>query len=114
MKLKKSGYHTALVGKWHLGLEPENHPNKRGFDLFHGFLGDMMDSYTTHLRGGKNFMQLNSETIDPEGDPPIFSQTGRRTTSRNGLRKRISRFSSTSLSMHPIFPSNLPQSGWKK
>ena len=52
-ELKKSGYHTALVGKWHLGLEPENHPNKRGFDLFHGFLGDMMDSYTTHLRGGK-------------------------------------------------------------
>jgi len=66
-ELKKSGYHTALIGKWHLGLEPENHPNQRGFDLFHGFLGDMMDSYTTHLRGGKNFMRLNSETISPEG-----------------------------------------------
>ncbi len=66
-ELKKSGYHTALVGKWHLGLEPENHPNKRGFDLFHGFLGDMMDSYTTHLRGGKNFMRRNAETITPKG-----------------------------------------------
>ena len=66
-ELKKSGYQTALIGKWHLGLEPENHPNKRGFDLFHGFLGDMMDSYTTHLRGEKNFMRLNSETIDPKG-----------------------------------------------
>lgn len=66
-ELKKSGYHTALVGKWHLGLEPENHPNERGFDFFHGFLGDMMDSYTTHLRGGKNFMRKDAETITPTG-----------------------------------------------
>ncbi len=66
-ELKKSGYHTALIGKWHLGLEPENHPNERGFDHFHGFLGDMMDSYTTHLRGGRNFMRRDSETIDPQG-----------------------------------------------
>ena len=66
-ELKKADYHTALIGKWHLGLEPENHPNRRGFDLFHGFLGDMMDSYTTHLRGGKNFMRKNSTTIDPRG-----------------------------------------------
>ncbi len=66
-ELKDAGYHTALIGKWHLGLEPENHPNERGFDHFHGFLGDMMDSYTTHLRGGKNFMRLNSETITPKG-----------------------------------------------
>ena len=74
-ELKKSGYHTALVGKWHLGMEPENHPNKRGFDLFHGFLGDMMDSYTTHLRGGKNFMMRDSETIDPKGHATdIFAQ----------------------------------------
>ena len=47
-ELKKVGYHTAIVGKWHLGLESPNTPNERGFDLFHGFLGDMMDSYTSH------------------------------------------------------------------
>ena len=37
--LKKAGYHTALIGKWHLGEQPECHPNQRGFDEFFGFLG---------------------------------------------------------------------------
>ncbi|MCF7788866.1 MAG: sulfatase-like hydrolase/transferase [Prosthecobacter sp.] len=66
-ELKKVGYHTAVIGKWHLGLESPNTPNERGFDLFHGFLGDMMDSYTTHLRQGHNYMRRNAEVIDPQG-----------------------------------------------
>lgn len=66
-ELKKAGYHTAIVGKWHLGLESPNTPNERGFDYFHGFLGDMMDSYTTHLRQGNNYMRRNAEVIDPQG-----------------------------------------------
>jgi arylsulfatase A-like enzyme len=65
--LRTRGYHTALIGKWHLGLESPNTPNERGFDHFHGFLGDMMDSYTTHQRDGKNFMRLNRKTIQPQG-----------------------------------------------
>jgi len=66
-ELRKAGYRTALVGKWHLGLEAPNLPNMRGFDFFHGFLGDMMDSYTTHLRHGVNYMRLNGETVAPVG-----------------------------------------------
>ena len=50
--LRPAGYHTAIIGKWHLGLEPPNTPIKRGFDYFKGFLGDMMVDYRTHLRGG--------------------------------------------------------------
>jgi arylsulfatase A-like enzyme len=65
--LKSANYHTAIVGKWHLGLESPNTPNERGFDLFHGFLGDMMDDYWTHLRGGQNFMRLNNDVIEPKG-----------------------------------------------
>jgi arylsulfatase A-like enzyme len=65
--LKEAGYHTALVGKWHLGLESPNIPNERGFDFFHGFLGDMMDDYYTHLRHGFNYMRLNEQEVDPEG-----------------------------------------------
>lgn len=66
-ELRKAGYHTAIVGKWHLGLQSPNTPNKRGFDFFHGFLGDMMDSYTTHLRHGNNYMRRNAEIIEPDG-----------------------------------------------
>lgn len=65
--LKTAGYSTGMVGKWHLGFEKPNIPNHRGFDFFHGFLGDMMDDYWTHLRGGKNWMRRNEEVIDPEG-----------------------------------------------
>jgi arylsulfatase A-like enzyme len=61
------GYQTAIVGKWHLGLESPNLPNERGFQFFHGFLGDMMDSYFTHQRHGHNYMRRNREVIDPEG-----------------------------------------------
>jgi arylsulfatase A-like enzyme len=36
--LRDRGYHTGLIGKWHLGYGPEYHPNRRGFAHFHGFL----------------------------------------------------------------------------
>jgi arylsulfatase A-like enzyme len=72
--LGEAGYATALIGKWHLGLESPNTPNERGFDHVYGFLGDMMDSYTTHRRHGRNYMQLNGVEIDPEGHATdIFS-----------------------------------------
>ena len=66
-RLKKSDYNTAIVGKWHLGLTAPNLPNLRGFDFFHGFLGDMMDNYMTHIRDYQNYMRLNDQVIDPEG-----------------------------------------------
>jgi arylsulfatase A-like enzyme len=65
--LKRVGYDTAIVGKWHLGLASPNTPNERGFDYFHGFLGDMMDDYLTHRRHGINYMRLNDKEIDPKG-----------------------------------------------
>lgn len=73
--LKTAGYNTGMVGKWHLGFEEPNLPNARGFDFFHGFLGDMMDDYWTHLRGGENWMRRDAAVIDPQGHATdLFSQ----------------------------------------
>lgn len=65
--MQEAGYHTAIVGKWHLGLEEPNIPNERGFDHFHGFLGDMMDDYYQHRRHEINYMRVNKTEIDPQG-----------------------------------------------
>ena len=35
--LKELGYRTAVFGKWHLGVRPDQHPNSNGFDEFFGF-----------------------------------------------------------------------------
>ncbi len=66
-KLNDLGYHTALIGKWHLGLESPNTPTERGFDFFHGWLGDMMDDYWKKRRHDINYMRRNEEVIDPPG-----------------------------------------------
>jgi arylsulfatase A-like enzyme len=65
-QLKSAGYHTALIGKWHLGLEKPNIPTMRGYEFFKGFLGDMMDDYNTHLRHGINYMRENEKEIHPQ------------------------------------------------
>jgi len=81
--LSRAGYHTAIVGKWHLGLASPNTPTERGFDYFHGFLGDMMDDYYKHRRHGNNYMRLasreagslNDKEIHPEGHATdLFTQ----------------------------------------
>lgn len=36
--LKQNGYRTGMVGKWHLGGNPEFHPMERGFEEYFGFL----------------------------------------------------------------------------
>lgn len=73
--LKKAGYHTAIIGKWHLGLESPNTPNERGFDYFHGWLGDMMDDYVAKRRHDINYMRENAKIIDPPGHATdLFTQ----------------------------------------
>jgi arylsulfatase A-like enzyme len=65
--LQKHGYATFMVGKWHLGYEKPNRPTDRGFGSFRGFLGDMMDDYFDHRRGGVNWMRNGTEEVDPTG-----------------------------------------------
>lgn len=37
-RLRKAGYATGVIGKWHLGGTAKYHPLRRGFDEFFGFL----------------------------------------------------------------------------
>ena len=45
--LQQAGYHTALVGKWHLGHGEEQFwPTRHGFDTFFGHTGGCVDFFT--------------------------------------------------------------------
>jgi arylsulfatase A-like enzyme len=48
--LKKAGYSSTLVGKWHLGVLPKFGPLKSGYDHFYGFRGGAVD-YFSHTNG---------------------------------------------------------------
>lgn len=45
--LKRAGYATGLVGKWHLGYFPQFNPMHQGFDEFRGYLSGNVD-YQSH------------------------------------------------------------------
>jgi len=43
--MKRAGYVTGQIGKWHLGATPAFHPLRRGFDEHFGFLGGGHDYF---------------------------------------------------------------------
>ncbi|MDP6041325.1 MAG: sulfatase-like hydrolase/transferase, partial [Candidatus Latescibacteria bacterium] len=68
--LQTAGYRTGIFGKWHLGLDPEYHPLKRGFDEFYGFLG----------HGAHDYFDLESKADQPHNamyrNETIINDTG--------------------------------------
>lgn len=65
--LKKAGYSTAITGKWHLGLRPENGPRQYGFDYTYGYLHGQIDQYTHRYKNGDRSWHRNDVFIDEEG-----------------------------------------------
>ena len=65
--LKRSGYETALIGKWHLGFRPEWGPNAHGFDEFFGILAGAAD-YHLHKNGlGQHDLHENLTPVGRTG-----------------------------------------------
>ena len=56
--MKKAGYATGMIGKWHLGMQAKFHPTQRGFDEYFGF-----------LFGANNY-------FDPKGPEAVTAEAG--------------------------------------
>lgn len=52
--MKRLGYRTGLIGKWHLGYTEKYHPLERGFDEYFGFLG-----------GAHSYIDAKVDTANP-------------------------------------------------
>ncbi len=65
--LKKSGYNTALIGKWHLGFRPEWGPNAHGFDEFFGILAGAGDYFLHKTGSGKPDLWENLTPVQRNG-----------------------------------------------
>lgn len=75
--LKKAGYTSGVVGKWHLGAHPTLHPLRRGFDFFYGHLGGghryfpeelhIRDSYAAkdEPESYRTWILRNDEPVEP-------------------------------------------------
>ena len=65
--LRDSGYATAITGKWHLGLRPENGPHKYGFEYTYGYLHGQIDQYSHRYKFGDRTWHRNNVFVDEEG-----------------------------------------------
>jgi arylsulfatase A-like enzyme len=76
--LKANGYTTGLVGKWHLGWQPEFGPNAHGFDEFFGFLSGAHDYYTSGSSRPDGLSDLYEDTTLVEAGGYLTDEITRR------------------------------------
>lgn len=68
--MREAGYHTYMVGKWHLGMDGmEKWPLQRGFDRFYGILAGACSYFAP--QEGRGLTLDNSELPTPK--PPYYT-----------------------------------------
>jgi len=70
--LKKSGYRTALFGKWNLGYDKKFNPLNHGFDVYYGSTAGHADYYT-HFYNSSNRKHFYRDKT-PVDDKGYFDQ----------------------------------------
>jgi len=65
--IKKAGYDTMLIGKWHLGNIPDFGPNRHGFDEFFGINGSSADYFTHGNTAGRPDLYENLTPSTQQG-----------------------------------------------
>ncbi|MBM4186204.1 MAG: twin-arginine translocation pathway signal protein [Gemmatimonadetes bacterium] len=65
--VKRRGYATALIGKWHLGYQPAFSPGAHGFDYFFGFKSGYVDYYQHTGGDGRPDLFENERAVRVEG-----------------------------------------------
>ena len=65
--LQKSGYQTALIGKWHLGYPPTFGPLHSGYDEFFGPMSGGVDYFSHCDSAGRHDLWLGDEERSDEG-----------------------------------------------
>jgi arylsulfatase A-like enzyme len=68
--LQDAGYATGIFGKWHLGYDPPNTPNTRGFDEFVGFLSG---AHPYHETGASPFLRNGEPIRTPKHATDLFA-----------------------------------------
>ncbi len=68
--MKRGGYATSHIGKWHLGYSKETMPNAQGFEHSFGHMSGCIDNYSHSFYSyGPNYHDLhrNGEDVHEEG-----------------------------------------------
>jgi arylsulfatase A-like enzyme len=81
-ELKKIGYRTGVIGKWHLGSAAHSRPLVQGFDEFYGFFSGWTDSFSHRYYKQSGTAQIfhdllhNNEEAwaDPEYHTELFGR----------------------------------------
>ena len=67
-ELRKLGYRTSAIGKWHLGSTPESRPLAQGFDEFLGYYSGWIDYYSHRFYTLRRHAHLPRSLAQRAGD----------------------------------------------